>query len=176
MDFEHINRVLQIPKSIPKDLFKKEDFSLVQVDLAGMSGQPSVVYFNPEADLAIHMCISPLICMDKTVPEGFNYPFMCITTQDLSSTELVSGVAAVLEYFPLESLASSTDPAEKLTFRIQIETDKTVKSDEEFGTGYLVHGTATVLVSGDVFERNLKLLAHQIHTFNLFNTPQGTLQ
>lgn len=157
-----INKLTQVPKLVSSKNLNPHHYKCLDIDLAAFAGQPNVTFANADHSLLIAVCTAPMVSMDLMIPCGLSYTVTVTATKQVTNTEVVEAVCAVMEKFDMKYFKTRTDETSTNGIVFRIGIDKCEPEDGPLGPVYRYFIMATIEVEQAEVDRVIHLCEQQI--------------
>ncbi len=163
-----VKRLFKMPKVVRTGEVNPHKYKMLDADLAGFPGQPSITFGDSAHEVFIGVCPAPMVGMDSMVPCGINYAATITSKIPLSNDQAAEALCAIMEKLDLKYVVQEQRD-KGAVFRIALDKQETESTSS--GPIYTFFAIITVEVEQADVDRIIALLQRQLQ---LITPPSNT--
>jgi hypothetical protein len=165
-----VKSLFKLPKVVRSGEVNPHKYKMLDADLAGFPGQPSITFGDSANEVFIGVSPAPMVGMDSMIPCGINYAATITSKIPLSNDQAAEALCAIMEKLDLKYVAERQFRSNEATqFRIQLDKQETESTSS--GPIYTFFAIITVEVEQADVDRIIVLLQRQLQ---LMTSPSNT--
>jgi hypothetical protein len=155
-----VKSLFKMPKVVRTGEVNPHKYKMLDADLAGFPGQPSLTFGDSAHEVFIGVCPAPMVGMDSMIPCGINYAATVTSKIPLSNDQAAEALCAIMEKLDLKYVVSQREGTGAV-FRIALDKQETEHTLS--GPIYKFFAIITVEVEQADVDRIIGLLQRQLH-------------